>query len=359
MHSSSRELEKIGYAVEHLFADDLSTGHLPTQLRRFVVPGLIVRHVRRSMRRGAAFDVVEIHEPSAAAYVLLRRLAPRGYLPPCVVLSHGLEERGRHAELEGFARRGERSTIKSKASVTLRLVQARLALRHADHVVVLSSEDLEYLTREMGVARERVTLGQGGVEPDLFDLLPQPRDSCVRILFLGTWIDRKGVPELTKSWTKLSASRSQVSLTAAGTGLSASEVLSRFPEAARASVAVIPRLERRALRDVLARHDVFVLPSSFEGMPLSMLEAAAAGLPCVVSAVCGILDFIRREDPQRDGGLLVAPYDVDGLTLALAKVIDDHDLRKSLGAAARARARLFTWRDSALLLAAAYRAATG
>ena len=92
---------------------------------------------------------------------------------------------------------------------------------------------------------------------------------------------------------------------------------------------------RRDLGNVLASIDVFVMPSLWEGLPLSLVLAMGAGLPIVATAVAGIPEVVI--DGQR--GLLVAPGDVDGLAAALARVFGDAGERARLGEAARAFVR--------------------
>jgi glycosyltransferase involved in cell wall biosynthesis len=116
-------------------------------------------------------------------------------------------------------------------------------------------------------------------------------------------------------------------------------------------------IDRQRLAELLASHQVFVLPSWFEGMPLSMLEAAAARLPCVVCSVGGNVDFIREANPTGDGGMLVRPHDANGLAQALALLIADSALRSDLGTRARERARGFTWAHTAERTEIAYRRA--
>jgi len=86
--------------------------------------------------------------------------------------------------------------------------------------------------------------------------------------------------------------------------------------------------------DLLCAADAFVLASRFEGMPNSVLEAMAAGLPIVATAVGDVPRMLE------DGvsGLLVPPEDGRALAGALARVLDDADLARALGRAARASA---------------------
>lgn len=92
--------------------------------------------------------------------------------------------------------------------------------------------------------------------------------------------------------------------------------------------------ERRDVPALLAGADVFVLASSSEGMPVSVLEAMAAGLPVVASRVGGVPEQV---DDGRTG-VLVEPGDTDALAEALTTLLDDGELRRRLGAAGRARA---------------------
>jgi glycosyltransferase involved in cell wall biosynthesis len=92
--------------------------------------------------------------------------------------------------------------------------------------------------------------------------------------------------------------------------------------------------ERRDVPQLLAAADVFVLPSTSEGLPVSVLEAMAAGVPVVASRVGGVPEQVS----DGETGLLVEPGDLDELATALARLIAEPSLRRRLGAAGRARA---------------------
>jgi glycosyltransferase involved in cell wall biosynthesis len=90
---------------------------------------------------------------------------------------------------------------------------------------------------------------------------------------------------------------------------------------------------REDVPQLLAACDVFALPSLYEGSSLAVLEAMAAGIPIVSSAIGGTDELI--EDGR--SGLLVAPGDAGALAAALQRVIGDPALRESLAARARER----------------------
>ena len=357
---SGAALADRGVQVDYLFEEDLVLPAAVAPLRRLLLPWLIATRVWRIARGPCRPDVVEIHEPWAAPYAALRRLALLRRLPPCVVMSHGLEERFWLARRERLRRVGQRLPLKSRIAVPLTLIsQARVALRSASQVLVLSTEDADFLATRRRIPPERIKRINGGVDDEI---LSAERSSppAPRLLFVGSWIDRKGATELAGAWCRLRRSYPELTLTLAGTQpRDADRVLSDFRPDCRDGITVVPSIDDRELLALLTGHDVFVLPTWFEGMPLSMIEAAAAGLACVVTSVCGNVDFFRRPDPQADGAILILPHSVDALVEAVSALADDPDLRARLGANARKRAAGFTWGHTADQALAAYRAALG
>lgn len=92
--------------------------------------------------------------------------------------------------------------------------------------------------------------------------------------------------------------------------------------------------ERHDVPQLLAAADVFVLPSASEGLPVSVLEAMAAGLPVVASRVGGVPEQVS----DGETGLLVEPGNPKELAAALHRLTADPSLRRRLGAAGHARA---------------------
>lgn len=89
---------------------------------------------------------------------------------------------------------------------------------------------------------------------------------------------------------------------------------------------------RQDMPQVLAAADIACLPSYREGLPKALLEAMAAGLPCVTTDVPGCREAVR----DRENGYLVPPRNHEALAHALQQLIEDPDLRHQMGQRGRA-----------------------
>ena len=94
---------------------------------------------------------------------------------------------------------------------------------------------------------------------------------------------------------------------------------------------------RPDIEALLPACDLFALASEWEGMPISIIEAMAAGLPVAATTAGGVPELVEHEVT----GLLVPPGDTPALADALARLARDPCLRRELGGAARERARSF------------------
>jgi glycosyltransferase involved in cell wall biosynthesis len=84
---------------------------------------------------------------------------------------------------------------------------------------------------------------------------------------------------------------------------------------------------RKDITDLLGAADIFFFTSLQEGLPRSLMEAMASGLPCIVSEIRGNTDLIR----DGEGGYLCGPLDVVGFARALDRLAGDGKLRESMG----------------------------
>ena len=169
-----------------------------------------------------------------------------------------------------------------------------------------------------------------------------PPGAC-RLLFTGRLNGQKNLPCLLQALVPL---RERAwTLTLVGDGPDRAML-----ERAALSLGLAERVrfagwtDREALPDVLRRADVYVFPSIQEGMPNTVLEAMACGLPVVACRIEGCEELVRHGET----GLLIPPDDAPALTGAVERLLDDAELRRRMGREGRRVVeREYTWRATA------------
>jgi glycosyltransferase involved in cell wall biosynthesis len=215
----------------------------------------------------------------------------------------------------------------------------RLALAPASRVLTVSESSRKFLARSLGSAR--VSLVDNGVDPAAYTPVAAPAHEPPTILFAGVLSPRKGLIDLIEASTELQRRGVAHQLVVAG-GAPEEGPQAEAETREAASHGAPARFIGTQPHDAMARlyrgADVFCLPSWWEAMPLTVLEAMASGLP-VVGTTVG--DIPRAID---DGvtGRLVAPQQPQALADALDPLLRDPQLRTTMGRAARQRVeRLF------------------
>ena len=152
------------------------------------------------------------------------------------------------------------------------------------------------------------------------------------ILFVGRLNRDKGMLDLASAFDAISKHHSNVVLLLVGT--EEDVVFSQIQEICNDE---LDRLHYVSFTDTpehyMAAADIFCLPSYREGLPMTILESAACGVPTVASRIYGITDAVE----EGKTGLLFTAGDVSGLTQLLSILIEDKYLRQQMGEAARLR----------------------
>jgi glycosyltransferase involved in cell wall biosynthesis len=241
------------------------------------------------------------------------------------------------ARLNALAGLGFVFTSRNPSALLMRPVLAmlvRLLFNNPLSVVLVQNPDDRDAVRALGVAAERVHLIPGsGVDTDVMKPLPEP-DGEVTAAFVGRLLDDKGVRPLVEAQALMSARGERVRLLVAGDRDPANPASIPVDEVARWKQR--PDLELlgqvSGIEKVWERAHIAVLPSRREGLPKSLLEAAAFGRPIVATDVPGCREIARHNV----NALLVPPDDPVALADAMAVLARDPALRIRLGAAGRA-----------------------
>ncbi|HET7746369.1 MAG TPA: glycosyltransferase [Vicinamibacteria bacterium] len=223
----------------------------------------------------------------------------------------------------------------------------RLLARLTDRAIAVSGSTRDFLVRERHVPAEKVRVIWNGAPLDEFAPVPAERARAARqglglpehalvIGAIGRLNAQKGHRYLLEAGALVLRDRPSARVLVAGDG----DLLPDLREQARRlgmADRVVFAGHRADVPDLLGAIDVFCISSVYEGTPLALFEAMAAGKAIVSTAVYGCREVLE------DGitGLLVPPRDPPALAAALARVADDAALRARLSGAAREASRRF------------------
>ena len=337
IYNLGKELERRGHSISYVFQEDLLD---PSSGRRFAELAFSWRLARYIAERRGEFSVVNLHAPWGFAYGYLRRMWSGHNLPPYVMTLQGAEERYvvtmRREHAKG---RADHFGWKHRLWHRLyHLPRYRHSARTADACMTANREASALLQLKQNFPAERIFFVPNGVDESFF----QARDSssqASRLLFVGTWLDRKGIYYLVESLALLASRWADLHLTVAGCMVDPAVVRRYFPAALQPRLNIMPFIVSAEMPALYAQHDIFVLPSLMEGMPLSLLEAMAGGMPVVTTDTCGMADVVE----DNYNGLLVKPADAPSLAAAIERLLRTEELRASLGRAAQETMRRYTW----------------
>lgn len=333
------ELEKLGHSVQCWFLDDILEG--VSLGNRFESLLFAVAIAKQILKRRAEFDVVNLHAPWGGAYGIWRKLFhPRGS-PPYVMTMQGSEERYVRA-MRIEHRKGRAWHFSWKNRLWHRAYHQTLydySIRSADYGAVANREAWIMAELKYGCEPGRIWFVPNGVEERFFLGREYTDRRPLRLLYVGTWLDRKGVYYLADAFKCVADKFPDVTLTVAGCIAPEQEVRTYFESGLGDKIRVLPFVKREEMPSIYMNHDVFVFPSLVEGMPLTLLEAMATAMPVVTTNTCGMADVIE----SGANGLLVSASNASELAGAVQQLISSSDLRRRLGLAGQQSARSYTW----------------
>ena len=165
-----------------------------------------------------------------------------------------------------------------------------------------------------------------GVEPERYAGDPA---GGKKLLFVGRLAAVKGMPVLLDAMKRLPK---DVTLTVIGDGPDRA-ALEEQAAPFRERVKFMGYQSQTEVAEALKAHDIFVLPSFAEGVPVVLMEAMAAARPVITTRIAGVPELVK------DGvsGVLVPPGDMDALASAVSSVSQDIEMQKKMGVAGRAK----------------------
>jgi glycosyltransferase involved in cell wall biosynthesis len=238
------------------------------------------------------------------------------------------------------------------------------AISWADHIITISEYSKQELCKWTGVSAERISVIPLGVDARWFREVTAEEFALVRAKFklpsqyfisVGTLQPRKNVAAVIAAHRAMTlAQRKQTPLVIVGrAGWKCEEEIKQIEiDAQTGAIIWLQQVSDAELLPILKAARALLFPSLAEGFGLPVLEAFAAQVPVITSTTTSL--------PEVTGtaALTVEPTDVDTLSEAMQRLLDDHALHASLQQQGLARARRFTWESCAEATLATYKRLT-
>jgi glycosyltransferase involved in cell wall biosynthesis len=353
-HKLREEFIALGHACDLVLAPEIGPRPAAARLRWALGPAMAERAVRRAVAGRGPYDVIDAASAEGFAIGMRRKLG--GYAGVALVSrSHGLEHLNYARMLDdaaaGLASKPWWRRVWYPAA---RMSQVAGAARLADRLLVLNAADRGFAVVRGWKPADRIDVVPHGVSSRFLAAAPPPgAPRGAGVLFCGSWDAVKGVDYLAAAWSLLARSADAPRLTVLGPGLPAEAVLASFSEDARPFVTVVPRAPEDEVMRHYRAHDVLVVPSTYEGFGMVIVEAMSQRLP-VVSTPVGCAPALVRDG---ETGLLVPPRDPEAIAGAVRRLLAAPDLRRALAGRAHDAVRDLTWTATAQRTVAVYVAA--
>jgi glycosyltransferase involved in cell wall biosynthesis len=207
----------------------------------------------------------------------------------------------------------------------LRMTAYRLTNGLVDHMTIVSEAAADRFINEGIVPRELLTVIPNGIDISRFQALPPGTREALRRslgvkqefvwLAVGRFVPAKDYPNMLRAFAQVAGRLPGTVLLLVGRGSLQAET-----EALAKSLGVGSQVRflgvRQDVPELMSAADGYVLSSAWEGMPIVLLEAAAAALPIVATAVGGNEEVVRNGET----GFLVAPGDDAALASAMVRL---------------------------------------
>jgi colanic acid/amylovoran biosynthesis glycosyltransferase len=190
-----------------------------------------------------------------------------------------------------------------------------------------------------------------GIRPELLpERVASHSRNPLKLIMVGRLVPTKGPLFLLQALERVRNQGIAVSLSLVGDGPERADLEAFIEKHGLAEIVTLTgALNHDQALEQVAAADLFILASFAEGIPVSLMEAMALGVPCISTYIAGIPELIESD---RDG-VLVPAGSVDDLAEAILRLARDPELRQRLAVAARNRVlREYSLSDNLKLLAA-------
>jgi glycosyltransferase involved in cell wall biosynthesis len=212
----------------------------------------------------------------------------------------------------------------------------------ADHIICYTDTEKKNIER-LGIDNKKISVIHNGVDTNYFTPFPVFKpEGRKQIVWVGRYVPGKGVDYLIEAFSIVRKKIPETHLTLVGDGPEKAAIMEMIRKMdLQSSVTLVPYLDNAELPMLYRQSDVFVLPSIMEGVPRTLLEAMACGIPFVIT------DLPHLRHIAEGAGVLAPPRDPIHLADSILGVLGDSDLSRKMGRKGRERMETgYSWDDT-------------
>ena len=284
-------------------------------------PGLILD----IMRRRKAVEIIHAHSHLFFSTNICA-LARFFHSAPLIITNHGLISASAPAWL----------------NILYKHTFSRATFHIVDHIICYSNIEKENI-EILGIDPKKISVIHNGIDTTLFTPRASEKNADKKqILWVGRFVTGKGVEYLIEAFLLVLKKSPGTHLVLVGVGPEKTAIEKRIRKLhLHSSVIFIDYLDNEELPGVYRNSDVFVLPSLMEGVPRTILEAMACGVPVVTTNLPHLVGII-------DGaGLVVPPKEPTLLADAILTILEDSSLAEKMGQQGRRKIEQeYSWEDT-------------
>jgi glycosyltransferase involved in cell wall biosynthesis len=237
-----------------------------------------------------------------------------------------------------------------------RMINVKKLIKRFNRVVAVSENTKQDIVELCGINPDKVEVIYSGIGEEFRKINANEKKSAeVRdkyklpekfILYLGTLEPRKNVDGIIRAYNKLRADSRELQdyklVIAGGKGWKSDNIYKEWEcSGFKNDIKFLGYVDSKDKVYLYNLADVFVYPSFYEGFGFPPLEAMACGLPVIISYAASLPEVAG------DAALMVDPYNINDITKAMAEVLTDESLKNKLIERGLARAKKFSWENTA------------
>ena len=174
-------------------------------------------------------------------------------------------------------------------------------IRKLDRVYALQEAQKQEIMKVFGLPADRITIVGAGYDAELFYPPSEGKkgNGPAELLYAGKIAEKKGIACLMRCLSSMKTPPEDVTICLAGGAGDQTEYeeIRKLADESVYSVRFLGKLDRQSMAAAMREADVFVLPSFYEGLPLSVVEALASGLKVVVTDLPGLREYYSENIP--------------------------------------------------------------